>query len=168
MKLITSAYPNKHRAIEVLQDLGDLDLDWGVPLDEVAAALTVHRNGKVRVHRSHEAASAGAVIGGLTGFVAGLLFFAPGVGTAIGAVTGGAIGSAADPTPLDGIDKDYLKALGSNLSKDSSALVVLISDAAADAAMASIRAYDDGVVTAAVIDAATEQAIRDRYQASLS
>jgi len=168
MKLITSAYPNKHRAIEVLEDLGDLDLNWGVPLDEVAAALTINKHGKVRVHRSHEAASAGAIIGGMTGFLAGLLVFAPGVGTAIGAATGGAIGSAADPTPLRGIDKDYLKTLGSNLSKDSSALVVLVPDAAADAAMASVQAYEDGVVTEAVIDAATEQALRDAYQATLS
>ena len=168
MKLITSAFPNKHRAIEVLEDLGDLDLNWGIPLDEVAAALTVNRHGKVRVHRSHEAASAGAVIGGLTGFLAGLLFFAPGVGTAIGAATGGAIGSAADPTPLRGIDRDYLKTLGSNLSKNSSLLVVLIPDAWSDAAMKSIQAYEDGVVTEAVIDAATEQAIRDAYQTTLS
>ena len=34
--------------------------------------------------------------------------------------------------------------------------------------MASIQAYDDGVVTEALIDAATEQAIRDAYQTTLS
>ena len=167
MQLITSTFPDKHLAVEVLADLGDLDVNWGVPLDQGAAALTINKHGKVRVHRSHEAAATGAFLGGMTGFLAGLLVFAPGVGAAIGAATGGAIGSAADPAPLDGIDKDFLKALGSNLAPDSSALIALVPDDAAVSALASIQAYE-GVVAEAVVEAETEQAIREAYEASIA
>ena len=167
MKLVTTAFPDKHRAIEVLSDLGDLDLNWGVPLDQVTAALTINKHGKVHVHRSHEAASVGAALGGMTGFVAGLLILAPGVGAAIGAATGGAIGSAGDPTPLDRIDKNFLKSIGSTLEKNSSALVVLLPDSSAAAALATLRGYEDGVIAEAVVDEATEQAIRDAYDATL-
>ena len=168
MQLITLTFTNKHRGVEVLADLGDLDLAWGVPLDQSAAALTINKHGKVRVHQSHEAASAGALLGGMTGFLAGLLVFAPGVGAAIGATAGGAIGSASDPAPLDRIDKEFLKALGSNLAPDSSALIVLVPDEAAAAALASIQAYDDGVLAEALVDAATEQAISDAYEATIA
>ena len=103
----------------------------------------------------------------MTGILAGLLVFAPGVGAAIGAATGGAIGSTADPTPLDGIDKEFLKSLASNLAPDSSALIVLVPDDVAASALASVEA-DDGVIAEAVLEAATEQAIRDAYEASIA
>ena len=168
MQLITSTFADKHRAVQVLSDLGDLDLDWGIPLDQAAAALTVNKHGRVRVNRSHEAAATGAALGGMTGFLAGLLVFAPGVGTAIGAATGAAIGSAADPAPLDGIDKDFLKSLGSNLAPDSSALIALVPDSAAASALTAVQAYEDGVVAEAVVDAATEQAIRNAYEKAVA
>ena len=165
MQLISLTFSDRHRATEVLADLGDLSLDWGVPLDQAAAAVTVSKRGHVRVHQSHEAASAGAFLGGMAGFVAGLLVLAPGVGTAIGAATGGAIGSAADPLPLAGVDKDFLKSFGENLERDSSALVVIVPDAGTAAALATLKAYDDGVIAQTVLDAATESAVEDAYAA---
>lgn len=163
MQIITLAFSDKHRASEILSDLGDLDVDWGVPIDQAAAAITVNKRGKVHVHQSHAAAGTGAFFGGLTGFVAGMLVFAPGVGAAIGAATGGAIGSAADPEPLDGIDKGFLKQLGNNLAIDSSALVVLVPNTAADTAMAALRAYDDGTIAEATVDADVERKIQAAY-----
>ena len=157
MQLISLTFSDRHRATEVLADLGDLSLDWGVPLDQAAAAVTVSKRGHVRVHQSHEAASAGAFLGGMAGFVAGLLVLAPGVGTAIGA--------AADPLPLAGVDKDFLKSFGENLERDSSALVVIVPDAGTAAALATLKAYDDGVIAQTVLDAATESAVEDAYAA---
>ena len=61
MHIVSSTFANKHRAVEVLAELGDLDLDWGVPLDHAAAALTINLHGKVRVHRSHEAGATGVI-----------------------------------------------------------------------------------------------------------
>ena len=105
----------------------------------------------------------GAMVGGFTGFFVGLLALAPGTGTVLGAAMGGAVGSAADPALLDGVDRDFLKALGSNLKPETSALIVLVPDDAADAVRESISAYEDGVIAEAVVDAATELAIRDAY-----
>jgi len=168
MQLITSTFSDKHRAVQVLSEIEDLELDGGAPVGQAAVALTVNRHGKVRVHQGHEAAATGALLGGMTGFLAGLLVFAPVVGAAIGAASGGAIGSAADPVPLDGIDKDFLKSLGSNLAPDSSALIVLVPDDVAASALTSIQAYEDGVIAEAAVDAATEQAIRSAYEASMA
>jgi uncharacterized membrane protein len=163
MQLITSTFSNKHRATEVLSDLEDLDLDWGIPVEQAAVALSVNKHGKVRVHQMHEAASAGALMGGMTGFLAGLLVFAPGVGAAIGTATGAAIGAIADPEPIAGVDKNFLKSLGDNLARDSSALIVLVSDDDGASALATVKTFTDGVIAEAAVDTETEQAIRVAY-----
>ena len=168
MHLIVSTFLNKHRGVEVLSDLDDHDLELNIPVDEAAVALTINKHGKVRIHQSHDAASAGMFLGGLAGCLAGLLVMAPGVGAAIGAAAGGALGAVGSPEPLDGLDKGFLKSLGQHFARNSSALIVLVPDEVAATALEAVRAYEDGTIAEAHVDAATEQAIRDAYQKSMA
>ena len=85
-----------------------------------------------------------------------------------GLITALDTGSTGDPLPLAGVDKDFLKALGSTLELDSSALVAVVPDTAAAAALASLQAYDDGVIAQTVLDAATEKSIDDAYAARVA
>ena len=163
MKIIAASFPSKNRAPEVLADLGDADINWGIPFDQAAVAVTRNKHGKIRVHQSHEAASAGAFFGGLAGFTFGALLLSPVLGATLGAATGAAIGSTGDPIPLDGIDKDFLKQLGTRLPNNSSAVMMIVPDTVGDVAAKAIRAYDDGVLFQTAIDAVTEDAIQKAF-----
>ena len=154
MQLEVLTFKNRSTATEILADIQDADFDWGTDISEHSVAVSRNKSGRVKIHHAHEARSTGAWVGGATGLLVGALVLHPLVGTALGAATGAAIGAAGDPDPVDdyGIDKDFLKELGSGLEKNSSALFVAVSDERAAAAATELATYAEGDIIQTAID----------------
>lgn len=159
MQLEVLTFKNRSTATEALADIQDDDFDWGTDISEHSVAVSRSKSGRVKIHHAHEARTTGAWIGGATGLLVGSLLLNPLVGTAIGAASGAAIGAAGDPDPVVdyGIDKDFLKELGSGLEKNSSALFVAVPDARAAAAATALAAYAEGSLIQTAIDDQVEE-----------
>ena len=164
MKLIVESFADRRTAGAVLADLADQDVNWGTPLHEAAIAMDRSKRGKVHVHTSHLAGSGGAMAGVLPGLVLDALLLTPGIFTAAGALTGGAIGEASDTNPIDALHlrRDFLKEMGrQHLDKESSALLVFVPDAMAPVVRENLRAYQDGtMVETDLSDEDTEEFLR--------
>jgi uncharacterized membrane protein len=146
MQLEVLTFSDRSTATEVLADIQDEDFDWGTDIAEHSVALSRNKHGRVKIHQAHEAATFGALTGGAMGLLVGSLVLSPLFGTAFGAATGAAIGSAADPDPVDdfGLDRQFLKDLGGDLEKNSSAVIIAVPDARAAAAAEKLASFAAG------------------------
>lgn len=154
MQLEVAIFKDRSTATDVLADIQDVDFDWGTDISEHAVAVSRSKHGKVKIHHAHEARTTGAFMGGATGLIVGSLVLHPIAGAAWGAAAGAAVGSTADPDPVNdyGIDKDFLKELGSKLEKNSSALFIAIPDARAAAAAAELAKFAESAIIQTAID----------------
>jgi uncharacterized membrane protein len=130
------------RAADVLRDADATAARTGRVL---LARAVVERDarGEVHVHepgRSGVGGTVGAVAGGLLGLSAGPL------AVLVLAAAGGAVGGAAGRAAGRAIPPGDLRRLGAALPPDSSALVVLAADTAAEPLAAALKAYQADVV----------------------
>ena len=122
--LIAVAYPDVETAEKVRALLADLQKQ---KLIQVEDAVVVERreDGRVKLHQAVNATGRGAAGGALWGGLIGLIFFMPFLGAAIGGATGAAVGSAQDY----GVDDDFMRRVGENLTPGAAALFALVHDA---------------------------------------
>jgi uncharacterized membrane protein len=133
--LVAIAYPGEpDRAATAAKELEDLPFAVNADLDD-AVAVVVNKKGKVHLLQSTNLTTLGALDGALIGLATGVVltlpfpFLAPITLTgaalsasAIGALTGGAVGHFTDI----GIDDAFVRELSAKLPMDSSALFVLV------------------------------------------
>ena len=121
--LIAVAYPDVETAEKVRAVLADLQKQ---KLIQVEDAVVVERreDGRVKLHQAVNATGRGAAGGALWGGLIGLIFFMPFLGAAIGGATGAAVGSAQD----FGVDDDFMRRVGENLTPGAAALFALVRD----------------------------------------
>ena len=95
---------------------------------EDAAYVVRRQDGKVKVKQASNLVGAGAWGGAFWGMLIGLLFFAPWLGLAVGAITGAIAGKATDV----GIDDKFIKQVGDEIEHGNSALFLLVVSATWD------------------------------------
>ncbi|PWT99566.1 MAG: hypothetical protein C5B53_05250, partial [Candidatus Melainabacteria bacterium] len=132
--LVVVAYDNMDKAQEMRTKLLKLQREYLVDLED-AVVVVRDPKGKVKLHQIISLPGAGALEGGFWGTLIGCLFFAPIFGMAIGAASGTIAGALADV----GINDQFMKELGQNLTPGTSALCVLIRQATTDKVLAEIQ-----------------------------
>src|SRR4029453_1651436 len=93
--LVVLAFPTEGGAQQVLGVVQDLQRQQLITLDD-AATVVRGMDGKPRVRQSTSLVGAGAWGGAFWGMLIGLLFFAPWLVLALGAVTGALMGKFTD------------------------------------------------------------------------
>jgi uncharacterized membrane protein len=100
------------------------------------AAVVVRReDGKVKVRQAVNLVGAGAMGGAFWGMLIGLLFWAPWLGLAIGAISGALGGSLRDY----GIDDGFIKEVGNTIEPGHSALFLLVNSWVEDKVMDQVQ-----------------------------
>ncbi|KAB1185168.1 MULTISPECIES: DUF1269 domain-containing protein [Haloferax] len=122
--LIVLAFDTLEGAKEARDELYDLQKQELIQLDD-AAVVVRKENGKVKVDQAVSLVGTGALGGAFWGMLIGLLFLAPWLGLAVGAVTGALSGKFADY----GIDDDFIKEVGDTIEPGHSALFLLVRSA---------------------------------------
>ena len=139
--LIAVAFPKPDDAERVRAQL--LDLQQAHLIDLEDAAVVIKRNdGRVSLRQLHNLAARGAASGGIWGLLLGALFAAPLLGAAVGAASGALGGALSDI----GVDDDFMREIGRNLEKDSSALFILVRRATPDRVLQELESVEGTVV----------------------
>jgi len=131
--LVAIAYDDVAQAQQVTDTLGHLMKEHSIELEDVV--IVEHRsNGKIKLHQP-SMAGFGAASGALWGGLIGLIFLMPLFGMAIGAASGAAAGKLTDA----GVDDNFMKELGSQLTPGSSAVIALVRRVTLDKVLENIR-----------------------------
>jgi uncharacterized membrane protein len=107
-----------------------------------AAVVMRQQDGKVKVKQAVSLVGAGALGGAFWGMLIGLLFWAPWLGLAIGAVAGAAGGALSDY----GVDDKFIKEVGNKIEPGHSALFLLVERWTEDKVMDEIKDFDAEVL----------------------
>lgn len=108
---------------------------------EDAAYVVRRQDGKVKVKQANNLVGAGALGGAFWGMLIGLLFWAPWLGLAIGAITGAVAGGLTDV----GVDDKFIKQVGEEIEPGNSALFLLVVKATWDKVEDEISKFDASV-----------------------
>lgn len=158
--LVAVAYPDVSTAQTVLGRLADMQKRQLITLED--AVVVEHRdNGKIKLHQSLSTTGAGAVGGALWGGLIGLLFLAPLLGMAVGAGAGAASGAMTDV----GVDDNFMKDLGQNLTPGAAALVLLVREATYDKVIAELGGQYQGKLLQTSLSTEDEARLREAVSA---
>ena len=108
--LVAIAYDDLPTAQQVATNLGEAAKGHDIELDDVVI-MERKDDGKVKLHQP-SLAGLGAASGAIWGGLIGLIFFVPLFGMALRAAAGAAGGAMSDT----GVDDDFMKRLGEELS----------------------------------------------------
>jgi uncharacterized membrane protein len=123
-----------------------------------AAVVVRTEDGKTKVKQVTSLTGAGALGGAFWGMLIGLLFFAPWLGLAIGAVTGAIAGKFTDT----GIDDKFIKEVGETIEPGHSALFLLVSKVTMDKVQPTLEKFDATVIQTSLSDD-QEAKLRDMF-----
>lgn len=156
--LVAIAYADVPTARQVAENMSRLQQAHEIDLDDL---VIVERrgDGKVKLHQP-SMAGAGAAGGALWGGLIGLIFFVPLFGAAIGAASGAAAGALSDR----GVDDDFMRELGRELTPGSAAVIALVRDITMDKVLAQIKI--PGRVIQTSLDDDTEQRLEEALEAA--
>ena len=135
-ELFVLAFPNETAAQDMLGTVDQLQKQELIKLDD-AATVVRRQDGKVKVKQANSLVGAGALGGAFWGMLIGLLFFAPWLGLAIGAVTGAIAGKFSDV----GIDDNFIKEVSNTIEPGHSALFLLVAQATPDKVLAELQKF---------------------------
>jgi uncharacterized membrane protein len=140
--LIAVGYDDVETAETVREKLLELQSRRVITLED---AVVVERtlDGKIKLHQARSAAAAGAVGGALWGGLIGLLFFMPFLGAAVGAAAGAASGSMIDM----GVDDNFMREVGEELSPGRAALFVLVVSSTPEKVIPEVAPYGGHIIT---------------------
>jgi uncharacterized membrane protein len=152
--LIVMTFDSRDEASKVRQTLRDLERGGRLSLDD-AAVIRKDADGRLAVDNEVDRGiKIGAVGGGLLGLLLSFMF--PVLGIVIGAAGGALVGRMADL----GIDQQFVKDVSTSLQPNSSALFVIVRDAAPDIVIAALEPYQ-GTLYHTTLDPTVEAEIRD-------
>ena len=132
--LIAIAFDSREKARSALQRAVEMQKEHLVDLGD-AVIVSKDESGKVSLQQSINTTAIGATQGGLWGTLIGLLFLNPLLGLAVGAASGALGGYLTDI----GIDDDFMKRMGEELTPGSSALFVLVRKSTPDRVLPELR-----------------------------
>lgn len=158
-EMIVFAFKTATGAVEMRDALLKMQKEHTIQLED-AAVVTRNADGKVKVKQATSLVGAGALGGAFWGMLIGLLFFAPWLGLAIGAVTGALAGKFTDV----GIDDNFIKEVGASIEPGGSALFLLVQSVTADKVLPEVAHFDATVLRTSLSDE-QEQKLRDTFGA---
>jgi uncharacterized membrane protein len=152
--LVAIGYPDQGTAEKAVETVQHLEGELLIRTDEVAA-ISRDQEGKLHVHSGHGAGptAGNAAIGGLWGFLFGLLFFIPFAGLALGVGLGALFGHFGESA----IDKEFQHQVRDYLKPGTSALFMVIEQAAPDKAIAALEQYGGTVIKTSLSDEDTKK-----------
>ena len=145
--LVVLAFDNDTDAFKLRDDLVQLQKQEVISLSD-AAVVVRDQDGKAKVKQATSLVGAGALGGAFWGMIIGLLFFAPWLGLAIGAVTGALAGKFTDT----GIDDKFIKEVGETIEPGNSALFLLVDKVTMDKVTPTLQKYDATVIQTSLSD----------------
>ena len=157
--LIVIAFDNEHDAERVRDELGNMQKQELIKLDDAAVVIR-KMDGKVKVKQATSLVGAGALGGAFWGMLIGLLFLAPWLGLAIGAAAGGISGKLIDT----GVDDKFIKEVGNSISPGNSAIFLLVRKAVADKVIPQLARYK-GRILQTSLSMEQEQKLRGAFSA---
>jgi len=143
-ELVCLAFPSRRDADHALDDLERMQKQHLIDLAD-AVVVTRREDGSVKIKQSVDLVGGGALSGGtwgaLWGGLIGLLFLNPLAGIVAGGVAGAGAGALAGSLADYGIDDAFIKELGRKISKDSSALFLLVRSAKVERLLEELPDY---------------------------
>jgi uncharacterized membrane protein len=153
--LVAIAYPDQHRAVDVVETLSRLDAEGVIDLEDVAA-VTKDGEGGFKVERLVTHAAAGAAVGSLWGALIGLVFLMPAAGVIVGAATGAVAGKFIGVVRTDDANEYGFGQFGQQVSAvmapGSSAVLMLVHKKDPDAAIATLQQHGGKVLRTTLPD----------------
>jgi uncharacterized membrane protein len=157
--LVVVAFDNASGADQVRDAMVQMQKDHIVTLED-AAVVVRKADGKVKVKQATSLVGAGAMGGAFWGMLIGLLFLAPWLGLAIGALSGALGGKFADI----GVDDQFIKEVGGTIQPGHSALFLLIREATPDRLLEELQPYK-GTVLKTSLSKENEAALKATFGA---
>lgn len=157
--LIVLAFNNKTDAGKMRDKLVQMQKEHIIALED-AAILVRQDDGKVKIKQVTNLAGAGALGGAFWGMLIGLLFFAPWLGLAIGAVTGAIAGKFTDV----GVDDKFIKEVGETIEPGHSAIFLLVREATMDKVEPELANFEATVIKTSLSNE-QEAHLRDLFSA---
>ena len=128
------------QALTTVQSMAKQQL---ITLQDAAIVTWPENKKKPKTEQLQNMAGVGALGGAFWGMLFGLIFLVPFLGAAIGAGMGALMGSMTDV----GIDDDFIKSVQTNVTKGTSALFLMTSDATMDKVVDEMKQYDFEIIT---------------------
>jgi uncharacterized membrane protein len=161
-ELVALAFDTEDGAEQMRDRLVGLQREHLIKLSD-AAVVRRHMDGKVKVKQATSLVGAGALGGGFWGMLIGLLFFAPWLGLAVGAVTGALAGRFTDI----GVDDKFIKEVGSTIQPGNSALFLLVDDVTPDRVMDELKEFRGAKVIKTSLSKEQEQHLKEAFGAEV-
>jgi uncharacterized membrane protein len=139
--LIVIAYDDPFKAEEIRTKLRKMQKEYLIDLEDAVVAVK-NDAGKVKLHQMYNLTAMGAVSGGFSGSLIGLIFLNPLLGMAVGAGAGAVSGALTDV----GISNDFMKQLAGSFKNGSSLLFVLVRKVTADKVLAELQGTGGKVI----------------------
>jgi len=139
--LIVLAFDNESSAFMMRDKLLQLQKQQVIILSD-AAIVVRDKKGKPKVKQLQSLVGAGAMGGAFWGMLIGLLFFAPWLGLAAGALGGALSGKFADI----GVDDRFIKEVGETIQPGHAALFLLVEKVTADKVLPELASFNATVL----------------------
>lgn len=159
-ELVVLAFTGQDDAERMRERLVDLQKQHLVRLED-AAVVTRDMQGKVKVKQATNLAGAGAMGGGFWGMLIGLLFLAPWLGLAVGAVTGALVGKFTDI----GVDDKFIREVGETIHPGNSAIFLLVAQATPDRVLEELQDFRGAKVIKTSLTHEQEQRLKEAFGA---
>jgi uncharacterized membrane protein len=161
-ELVALAFDTEDGAERMRDRLVGLQREHMITLQD-AAVVKRSLDGKVKVKQATSLVGSGALGGSFWGMLIGLLFFAPWLGLALGAVTGALAGKFTDI----GVDDNFIKEVGSSIRPGNSALFLLIADVTPDRVLDELKDFRGAKVIRTSLSKEQEARLKDAFGAEV-
>lgn len=145
--LIVLGFDNEDSAFKMRDKLIDLQKQKIITLADAAIVIR-DKKGKPKIKQLYSLVGAGALGGAFWGMLIGLLFWAPWLGMAAGALGGALSGKFTDI----GVDDQFMKEVGEKVEPGHSALFLLVVKATADKILPQLGEFDATVIQTSLSD----------------
>lgn len=155
--LIVLAFDNEEGAMQMHDKLAQLEKKGSISLAD-AAVVVRPEEGKAQIKQLKTLTKGGAIGGGFLGMLVGLLFLAPWLGLAIGAISGAVVGKHTDI----GVDDKFIKEVSETIEPGHSALFLLVYRLVEHEVMPAIEQYNATVLRTS-LSAEDELKLREAF-----
>jgi|SRR5271169_2187949 len=139
--MLVLAFDGIDTAEKVKNRLIDLNAQFLLKLDQVVEVVR-EQNGKVKIKEEPRLTGIGALGGAFWGLLVGLIFLVPGVGLAVGAVSGAIAGHFAKY----GVTKEFMQQIDEAIQPGQSALFILAEDVKVDRVVPMLQEFHPKVL----------------------
>jgi len=157
--MVVLAFESETGASDARDKLFELQKQELITLED-AAVVVRKSDGKPKVKQANSLVGAGALGGAFWGMLIGLIFLAPWLGMAVGAVAGALGGKYSDI----GIDDDFIKEVGETVDPGESALFLLVTQVQRERVIEELSAFEPTVLQTN-LSAEDEDKLREAFAA---